>query len=183
MGVGVTHWRPRLVGVGARRGGLPQSGRDICRCEVVRLGVGKASQVCAYPLRPRLPDVQLGADRAYRGHAPSRNVTRERSRSLRVQRIGVRGAIRCPESGHRACRYLNGVDDHHEQLVRADQCDRRPGATAAPIRPWPRSCARSPPASPRCPGRAAISTTREPVPSGALSRASALNSRRSTRPP
>lgn len=54
-------------------------------------------------------------------HAPGRDLTRERLTSLRPQRTVVRYAIRCPGSGRRACRYLGGADDHHEQLVRENR--------------------------------------------------------------
>jgi putative transposase len=50
--------------------------------------------VCAYPLRPWLPDVQPGADRAHRGHPPGRDLTRDRLSSLRLQPIIARSAVR-----------------------------------------------------------------------------------------
>jgi hypothetical protein len=45
-------------------------------------------RVCAYPLGPWLPDVQPGAYRAHRRHAPGRKLDRECLCSLHLQRIG-----------------------------------------------------------------------------------------------
>ena len=57
-----------------------------------RLGVDKLRQVIAYSLRPWLPDVQPGADRAHLGHPPGRDLTREHLSSLLPQRIAARSA-------------------------------------------------------------------------------------------
>ena len=42
------------------------------------------------------------------------------------QWIGIRHALRHPAQGRTGSRQLGSADDHHEQLVRADQRDRRP---------------------------------------------------------
>jgi len=95
--------------------------------------VGRASlravergQVCAYPPGTRLPHMQPGADRAHRRHASGREPDRECLRSLTLQRIGIGHALRRPAHGWHGSRCLGRADDHHEQLVRADQRDRRP---------------------------------------------------------
>lgn len=49
----------------------------------------------AYAEGAGLPDVQPGADRAHRRHAPGRDVTHERLSSLHPQRTVVMYAIRC----------------------------------------------------------------------------------------
>jgi hypothetical protein len=67
------------------------------------LSADERGQVSAYPLRPRLADVQ-----------PGRKLVGGHSRSLLMQRIrpGARTVVR-------ACRHLGGPDDHHHQLIRA----------------------------------------------------------------
>ena len=47
---------------------------------------------CTYPLRPQLPDTQLGTDRANRGNAHGRELIGEHPRSLLMQRIFPRDA-------------------------------------------------------------------------------------------
>jgi transposase len=79
-----------------------------------------------YSLGTWLPHVQPGADRAHRRHAPGRELDRECPCSLHLQRIGIGHALRRPASGRAGPRWLGRTDDHHEQLVRADQRDRRP---------------------------------------------------------
>jgi hypothetical protein len=51
------------------------------------LGAGERGQVCAYPLRSRLPDVQPGLDRTDRGNTRDRKLTGEQLDSLLMQRI------------------------------------------------------------------------------------------------
>jgi Bacterial regulatory proteins, gntR family len=45
---------------------------------------------------------------------------------LRLQRIGIRHALGRPAQGRPCFRRLGRTDDHHEQLIRPDQRDRRP---------------------------------------------------------
>jgi len=92
---------------------------------VLLLRVAERSQVRADPLHAWLPDVQPGADHADRRHPPGRYLTRELLSSLRLQRIAASSAG-SSRAGRRTHRRLSGVDDHHEQLVRADQRDRKP---------------------------------------------------------
>jgi hypothetical protein len=40
-------------------------------------GLAQRGEVCAYPLGPRLSDVQPGADGAHRRHTPGRKLDRE----------------------------------------------------------------------------------------------------------
>lgn len=61
------------------------------------LRVGERGQVRADPLRPWLPDVQPGTDRADRGHLPSRYLTRERLSSLRLQ-LAIARSTGCSRS-------------------------------------------------------------------------------------
>ena len=101
---------------------------------VLLLRVAERSQVRADPLRAWLPDVEPGADNADRGHPPGRYLTRELLSSLHLQRTIARSAG-CSRSGRRTRRHLARADDHHEQLVRADQRDRRPRSDNGTRRP------------------------------------------------
>ena len=101
---------------------------------VLLLRVTERSQVRADPLRAWLPAVEPGADHADRGHPPGRYLTRELLSSLRLQRTIARSAG-CSRSGRRTRRHLARADDHHEQLVRADQRDRRPRSDNRTRRP------------------------------------------------
>jgi hypothetical protein len=92
---------------------------------VLLLRVAKGSQVRADPLRAWLPNMEPGADHADRGHPPRRHLTRERLSSPHPQPAIARSA-RWSRSGRRASREPARADDHHEQLLRTDQRDRRP---------------------------------------------------------
>ena len=77
------------------------------------------------PLSTRLADVQRGTDGAYRGNTISRQVTREHLDSKLAKRIG-HAAIVIRTRPIRRC--LRAADDHHHQLVGADERYRRPSA-------------------------------------------------------
>jgi len=85
------------------------------------LSAVERGQVCAHPLRTRLPDMQPGADRTHRGHAPCRDLSRKFLRSLRLKRVNSRPASGRAARCSRGSRHLSRADDHHEELVRADQ--------------------------------------------------------------
>jgi peptidoglycan hydrolase-like protein with peptidoglycan-binding domain len=67
----------------------------------------ESGQVCPYPLRTRLPDMQPRPDGPHRGNTAGRQLIGERLRSAPVQRVAVDG--------------LNG--DHTYQDVRSFQKD------------------------------------------------------------
>ena len=62
----------------------------------VRLRAVERGKVCAYPLGTRLAYMQPGADRAHRRHALGRKLSRERVRSLHLQRTGTGHALTRP---------------------------------------------------------------------------------------
>jgi hypothetical protein len=62
----------------------------------------------------------------HRWHPTGRKPGRECLPSPRVQRIGSRHAVRCAAQGCPGFRYLGEANDHHPELVRADQRDRWP---------------------------------------------------------
>lgn len=93
----------------------PVNGQDLAASSLqpgLFLGVGELSQVSTHSLDPRRPDVQPGTDRAHRSHPPGRNLTRERLRAPRLQRIIVKSSIRGRIYRHQACRHLGRADAH-----------------------------------------------------------------------
>jgi hypothetical protein len=82
--------------------------------------------VCPCPLCPRLSDVQPGADGAHRGHLSGRDLISELLCGTRLQRMIVTSVSGCPGHARHAWRDLDEADDRHEQLIGANQRDRRP---------------------------------------------------------
>ncbi len=68
------------------------------------------------PLCPGLADMELGPDGAHRGDPVHRQLPGEQLSRPLLQRIRVK-----PGPGCRVRRNLGTADNHHEQLVRADQ--------------------------------------------------------------
>ena len=78
-------------------------------------------QIVSQPLRPGLADVELSADRAHRGNPVRRELPGEQLSRLLPQRVGIMPGHRHAVSGD-----LGTADDHHEELVGADQRHRGP---------------------------------------------------------
>jgi len=69
----------------------------------------------------RLADMERGTDGSYRGDTISCELSREHHRYLILQRIGDKRLVMLVGGRHRR---LRTADDHHQQLVGADECDR-----------------------------------------------------------
>jgi hypothetical protein len=92
------------------------------------------SEVVSQSLRARLADVELLADRANRRHAIRCQLIGEYLGRLLLKRIpGFRFAR------HAIRHHLRTADNHHEQLVRPDQRDRRPRSHRRPDVPVPQA--------------------------------------------
>jgi hypothetical protein len=74
------------------------------------------------PLRTVLSNMKPRPDSPHRGNLVDREVIGEHLRGLLLQRID----IGCQAQNCHADSFLSVADDHHEQLVRPDQSNRRP---------------------------------------------------------
>jgi hypothetical protein len=97
-----------------------------------RLRAVEPGQVSAYPLGPRLPHMQPGADRAHRRHAPGRELDRECLGSLHLQRISAWAASAPADSGARyvhrrllgrCCGGFGLIDSRVALLLRVAECN------------------------------------------------------------
>ena len=104
-------------------------------CGALRLPCSCRGEVVSQPLCPGMADMELSADRAHRGNPARRQLPCEHLSRPLLQRIRAE-----PGPGCSARRNLGTADDHHEQLVRADQRNRGPRGHPAPATPWPRPC-------------------------------------------
>ena len=92
------------------------------------LPVSECGQIRAYLLRAWLPHPQPRADHPDRGKTTGRNIGREHLGSLYPQRIGLGYSFGyVPRPGYAVTWLAGTADDRHEQLIRPDQGDRRPG--------------------------------------------------------
>jgi hypothetical protein len=109
----------------------------VCALSGGRIPSGGRGQVCAYPLGTRLPYIQPGADRADRGHASGRKLSRECLRSMRLQRIGARHAVSCLARGFPAPATWAERTITVRSSYKPTSATAGHAATAAPIRPCP----------------------------------------------
>ena len=145
-------------------------------CGSVHPRCRSGGEVVPQPLCPGLTDAEFGADRRIartEGHPVRRELSVEQLSRPLLQRVAIARAL-----GRRIRRNLGTTDDHHEELIGADQRDRRPRSHRRLSDRDPSRARRWPRASPRSPGRAAAATAPEPPPSGARHRASPSSSRR-----